>query len=421
MHLHTRRIPGLAALAALTVPLLIAAGCRDGGNAPEGGPADTGASPRADGAGGAPGSPGPSRLPVAERLKVPDGFRIEVVTDRLAGVRLMAWSPDGRLFATQPRAGQVTVVPVGEGNPYPWATGLNLPHGIAFHEGYLYIAETNRVVRWPFREGQYQAPGRPEPVAELPGGGQHWTRTLHFGPDGKLYVAVGSSCNICTEEDSRRAAILQFEPDGGQARVYASGLRNTVDFTWDQQGRMWGVDNGTDRMGDEFPPEELNLIREGGFYGWPYAHGDRVPDPRFGERRPEMVAKSIPPAFTMPAHAAPLGIAFVEGDQFPADYRGDLFVALHGSWDRSTPVGYKVIRIHFENGMPVRATDFITGFGTGSGARARPVGVIVAPDGSLLVSDDKGGHLFRVRDTGSVSLTSPRSCSGSPGSAPGRG
>lgn len=385
-------------LAALIGVAAVAGGCR-GGNDRE--PAGPGAEPPRQTGNSAQAAP--ASLPQAERLQVPDGFRIEVVARGLSGVRMLAFSPDGRLFATQPRAGQVTVVPVGQGNPHPWATGLNRPHGIAFHDGALYVAETNAVARWSYRSGLYEAPGRPSRIAELPGGGQHWTRTIHFGPDGKMYVSVGSSCNLCIEDDPRRATILQFDAGGGEGRIYASGLRNTVDFDWDGQGRLWGVDNGTDRMGDDYPPEELNLIRDGGFYGWPYAHGDCRPDPRFGGRRPELVEQCIPPEFKMQAHTAPLGMAFYGAGQFPAEYRGDLFVALHGSWNRSTPVGYKVIRIHFEEGRPVRTTDFVTGFGLGRSAWARPVGVLVGPEGSLFLTDDRAGHIWRVRYMGDSS------------------
>ncbi|NLC58308.1 MAG: sorbosone dehydrogenase family protein [Armatimonadetes bacterium] len=389
--------PAARGLFALGTGLLLLLGCRG---------AD-GEAPADGGTAAAPPPPAGESTPLPPaRAQVPRGFRIETVTDALPGVRMLAFSPDGRLFATQPRAGRVVVVPVGEGRPQAWATGLNLPHGIAFHNGRLYVAETDAVVRWPYQAGSARAPGEPQRIAALPAGGGHWTRTVRFGPDGAMYVAVGSSCNVCIEEDPRRAALLRFPAPGDQlsglleGELYATGLRNTVDFAWDRQNRLWGVDNGRDHLGDTLPPEELNLIRQGGFYGWPYAYGDRVPDPEFGERNPERVRETIPPAFTFPAHSAPLGIAFYEGDQFPPDYRGDLFVALHGSWNRSTPIGYQVVRVHYENGQPRRMTEFITGLGEGGNAWARPVGIVVGPDGSLFVSDDKGGHIFRVRYVG---------------------
>ena len=332
--------------------------------------------------------------------RVPTGFRVETLARGLSDVRMMAFSPDGRLFATQTEQGRVVVVPMGQGTPTAWATGRNQPHGIAFHQGYLYVADTNAVLRWPYHPGAARAPGAPQRIATLPSGAGHFTRTLGFGPDGKLYVSVGSSCNICIESNPHRAAILQMNPDGSGLRVYASGLRNAVGFTWDSQGRMWATDNGTDRMGDNFPPEELDLIREGAFYGWPFAHGNRVPDPRYGSGHRDMVARTTPPSFTFTAHSAPLGLAFYYGNQFPAQYHGDLFVALHGSWNRSTPSGFKVVRVHFENGVPKSVTDFVTGFGLGNSAWARPVGVIAASDGSLLITDDKGGRIFRVRHVG---------------------
>ncbi|HOM82467.1 MAG: sorbosone dehydrogenase family protein [Armatimonadetes bacterium] len=373
------------------------AGCRGGGGITTGSQAAPAARPGEN----APARSGAEALPVEERLRAPEGFRVEQVAQGLQGVRLLAFSPDGRLFATQPRSGRVTLVPIGGGAPTAWATGLNRPHGIAFHDGFLYVAETDAVVRWRYQPGAQRAPGAPERVASLPGGGSHWTRTLRFGPDGKMYVSIGSTCNVCIEDDPRRAAILQFAPDGSGERIFASGLRNTVGFDWDAQGRLWGVDNGTDNMGDNFPPEELNLIQDGGFYGWPYAHGDCVPDPRYGSRRPEMVERCIPPAFKITAHSAPLGIIFYQAEQFPEAYRGDAFITLHGSWNRSAPSGYKVIRIHFSNGQPVAMSDFITGFGQGRGAWARPVGIVTGPDGSLYLSDDRAGSIWRVRYTGS--------------------
>ena len=212
-------------------------------------------------------------LPAAP-ARVPAGFRIETLASDLSDVRMMAFSPDGRLFATQTGQGRIVVVPMGQGTPTAWATGRNQPHGIAFHQGHLYVADTNAVVRWPYQPGSSKAPGAPQRLATLPSGAGHFTRTLGFGPDGKLYVSVGSSCNVCIEGNPHRAAILQMNPDGSGLRIYAAGLRNAVGFTWDSQGRMWATDNGTDRMGDDFPPEELNLIRDGGFYGWPY---DRLP------------------------------------------------------------------------------------------------------------------------------------------------
>lgn len=338
-------------------------------------------------------------LPLA-RARVPSGFRIETVTDALPGARMMAFSPDGRLFVTQTQSGKVTVVPIGGGSPTPWATDLNRPHGIAFHGGYLYVAENDAVVRWPYRAGSAKAPGAPQRVAALPSGGMHFTRSLGFGPDGRMYVSVGSSCNSCVESDPHRAAILQFTADGQNERIYASGLRNAVGFTWDGAGQMWATENGTDNMGDNFPPDELNRIRDGGFYGWPFVYGNQIPDRRYGARAAAMVKRTTPPAFTVTAHSAPLGLAFYQGSRFPAGYRGDLFAALHGSWNRSTPSGYKVVRIHFENGRPVRANDFVTGFGLGQSAWARPVGILTAADGSLLITDDKGGNLFRVRYVG---------------------
>jgi glucose/arabinose dehydrogenase len=336
-------------------------------------------------------------------LKLPAGFRTGLFASGLRAPRMMALSPDGRLFVTEMRAGRVTILPDANGDGrtdghITYASGLDDPHGIAFHRGYLYVAETGRVIRYRYREGDTKAPRPNVVVPDLPTGGGHFTRTISFGPDGKLYVSVGSSCNVCIEKSPLRAAITRYDADGSDRRIVATGLRNSVGLAWNPKtDELWATDNGRDYLGDDLPPEEVNVIREGGFYGWPYAYGDRVPDPDFGDQSPAKVKSSIPPKIKIQAHSAPLGLAFYTGDMFPAEYRGDLFICYHGSWNRSVPTGYKVVRFDIEDGRVVGGQhDFITGWLQGDEAWGRPVGLLVGRHGELFITDDSGGRVYRV-------------------------
>jgi glucose/arabinose dehydrogenase len=285
-----------------------------------------------------------------------------------------------------------------------WAEGLSSPHGLAFKDGYLYVAETTRVVR--FKHGPAgERQGAPEVVVpDLPGSGGHRTRTIGFGADGKLYLAVGSSCNVCEEADQRRAAISIYNPDGSGGRIFMAGLRNAVGFVWRPgTSELWASNNGRDNLGDDVPPEGVWRVRDGGNAGWPNCYvgpngRDLLPDPQYG--KPDVCRSADQPATTFQAHTAPLGLRFYDGGSFPEGLRGDLFVALHGSWNRSVPVGYKVVRIPFANGQPGQAEDFATGWMADAGNRGsvwgRPVDLLVAPDGALLVSDDDGGAIYRI-------------------------
>jgi glucose/arabinose dehydrogenase len=232
-------------------------------------------------------------------------------------------------------------------------------------------------------------------VPDLPKGSGHWTRTIAFGPDGKLYVSVGSSCNVCNETDPRRAAVLQFSADGTGGRVFARGIRNAVGIAFHPAtGALWATNNGRDWLGDDLPPETILILKDGAHYGWPYCNGSRVPDPDFG--RPDFCKTVALPTVEIQAHSAPLGLTFYTGEAFPVEYRGDLFVALHGSWNRSVPTGYKVIRIPVRDGKPGAPQDFGTGWLQGSRAWGRPVDVITGKDGALYVSDDRAGVIYRI-------------------------
>lgn len=323
------------------------------------------------------------------RLRVPAGFRIAVFAI-LPGVRFGTVAPDGRLVVSQMREGRVVALDA-EGRAAVLASGLRLPHGVAYRNGVLYVAETGRIDRVP-------QPGEVVPiVTDLPTGSGHVTRTIGFGPDGGLYVSVGSSCNVCEERDPRRAAILRFNPDGTHPEIFASGLRNAVGFAWHPgPGAMWAVVNGRDWLGDDLPPEILVKVVRGGFYGWPYCYGNGILDPELG--RPERCREMIRPALEMQAHSAPLGMAFSRGTSFPSRYQDGAFAAFHGSWNRSVPTGYKLVYIPFANGAPAGpAEDFVAGWLQPDGtAWGRPVDPIIGSDGRLYLTDDASGAIYRI-------------------------
>src|SRR6266542_3247794 len=347
------------------------------------------------------------RLAEPRTLTLPAGFTANVFAAGLTSPRFMAIGPGGTIFVTGMTGGQIYALPDRNSDGVAdevqvWADNLRQPHGLAFHEGYLYVGETNRVVR--FRVGPDDTrQGDSEPVvAELPSGSGHWTRTVGFGPDGKLFVAVGSSCNVCEETDQRRAAISVYNADGSDGRVFMRGLRNAVGLVWRPgAAELWATNNGRDQLGDDVPFETVYQARDGGNAGWPNCYpapGGILPDPQFGQ--PNICQTVDAPAVTFQAHSAPLGLRFYDGNNFPEAARGDLFVALHGSWNRSAPVGYKVIRIPFAGGTPGQAEDFVTDWMASEGNRGsvwgRPVDVLVAPDGAMLISDDDGGAIYRI-------------------------
>jgi glucose/arabinose dehydrogenase len=352
---------------------------------------------------------GLKNAPQQQSLNLPAGFSASVYAVTGGGARFMALGPDGAVYVALMGRGQI--VRLDSQGSYATPTkildGLNAPSSLAFFGGYLYVGENNQIARFTFN-GAVDPASKQVVVPNLPTGG-HATRTIGFGPDGLLYVAVGSSCNVCIESNPLRAAITVYNPDGSNGRTYASGLRNAVGFTWQlDSGDMWATMNGRDDIGqdmgltgqaaknatDNLPPDYATRISDGGNYGWPRCYGDHQLDPKYGDAG--FCATTIAPTAELQAHSAPLGLAFYTGAQFPADYQGSLFVALHGSWDRENQTGYKVIRLVFENGQPVRAEDFATGWLNGSGVWGRPVGVLVAPDGSLLVSDDSQGVIYRI-------------------------
>ena len=333
------------------------------------------------------------------QITLPPGFRIATFASGLRNPRFMAISPKGDLFASLSISGRVVALPDLDGDGRADLSrkvldGLDRPHGLAFHQGYLYVAENSRILRFR-QEARYAFGGREVVVPSLPKDGGHWTRTIRFGPDGKLYASVGSSCNACVEDDQRRAAILRYNSDGTGEQIYAKGLRNAVGIAFHPQtGELWATENGRDWLGDDLPPDELNRIKEGAHYGWPYCYGQRVVDDQF--RKTEFCRTTEPAALEFPAHSAVLGLAFYTGSMFPQEYQGDLFVASHGSWNRSVPTGRKIFRVRMKDGRPERWEEFATGWLGQSGGWGSPVDVIVGPDGALYVSDDHAGLIYRI-------------------------
>ena len=339
------------------------------------------------------------------KLWAPVGFSVKEFA-RVDRVRFMKTGPDGAVYASRPLAGEIVRLVdangdgVAEGQSVV-VRGLERPHGLAFHDGWLYIANTGAVVRVRLDpKAGMTAVGRPETLATYSGSGGHWTRTVIFGPDGGMYVSIGSSCNLCEEKTPDRAAVMRYDADGSNGRVFSSGLRNAVGMAVHPvTGEIWVTQHERDNLEpdhQDLPFEEINILRDGGHFGWPYCHGDRIPNPEYHDQG--RCNTTIAPALKMQAHSAPLGITFLDkATAFPAEYRGDALVAFHGSWNRDVPTGAKVVRIRTRDGKPVAVEDFLVGWQDADGTRwGRPVDVLVIGDGSVLVSDDQAGIIYRV-------------------------
>ncbi|HEX5413280.1 MAG TPA: sorbosone dehydrogenase family protein [Terriglobia bacterium] len=348
------------------------------------------------------GNPSPGFTPTA----LP-GFQVSVFAKGFKEPRYLAVAPNGDVFVADSSGNTVYVVhDPGSGKASDgrttFASNLNEPFGIAFHGNYVYIADTDEVLRFPYDPKTAKPTGDRERILSLPSGGMHSTRTVVFSRDGKqMFVSAGSDCNVCVGSDPRRAAIQVADPDGKNARIYGSGLRNAVGLAVNpDNGVLWADVNERDMLGDNLPPDYFTHVPDGSFLGWPYSYIGKNLDPRVKKKRPDLVAKAIVPDVLVGPHTAPLESTFYTGKQFPASYWHGAFVALHGSWNRSVHSGYEVLFVPFKNGEPAaKPEDFLTGFDPNPHEKAvegRPVGVAVAKDGSLLVSDDVGNLIWRV-------------------------
>jgi glucose/arabinose dehydrogenase len=339
-------------------------------------------------------------------LKVPQGFKVTKFADGLGKPRILVVNSQGNVYASDREKGIVIMITDsnGDGIADDTKTVANIKqvHGLFIHQNKLYMAAVKELYVSDINgDGTL---GQPKMLLDdLPDGGQHPNRTIGFGPDNKMYISVGSTCNSCPEPNPENATILRAEEDGSGRKVFAKGLRNTIGFGWHPEtGQLWGMDHGIDWLGDDEQKEELNQIAQGANYGWPYIYGEGKYNP--GDR-PEgdttyqqYLQKTTLPQLTYQAHSAPMSMAFYSQGMFPAEYKNDAFVAMRGSWNRSSPVGYKIVRVHFENGKPVRFEDFVTGFIVDNNKAhfGRLVGVAVHEDGSLLFSDDTNGVIYRV-------------------------
>ncbi|MFP4106875.1 MAG: PQQ-dependent sugar dehydrogenase [Phycisphaerae bacterium] len=354
--------------------------------------------------------------PTKERmaqLKLPDGFKISLFATGLGRPRMLLTLDDGTILVSRRRPGDVLAVKDTDGDGKADKIEKAIPdleqaHGLAVHDNKLYIGTIRKIYVADVKDGKV---GKPRVlIDDLPKGGRHPNRTLGIGPDKMLYISVGSTCNCCVEPNEESATVLRSTLDGKQRIIFSRGLRNTVGFDWHPKtGQLWGMDHGTDWLGDNEPPEELNLLEKGNDYGWPFVYGDRktIPlksHPKVGDLS-EYAKKTVTPVLGYTAHAAPIEMEFYDAEQFPEEYRGDAFIAMHGSWNRKPPAGYEVVRVKFDDkGKPVKFEKFLTGFkleGMDEPAVfGRPAGLTIAKDGSLLVGDDNTGVIYRIEYVG---------------------
>jgi glucose/arabinose dehydrogenase len=345
----------------------------------------------------------PTTATISRHLRTAPGFTLQVYSADVPLARVLVFTPGGDLIVSRTRGDEVVLLERdrnGDGKADGQRSllqDLDGPHGLALHDGWLYVAERSAVGRVRLDAASGQLAGNYAHILTgLTKDGQHTTRTIGIGPDGWLYLAQGSTCNVCIEEDPRRATIMRLRPDGTGAEIYATGLRNSVGFDWAPWDRgLYATDHGRDLLGDDFPPCELNRIERGRFYGWPFVNGFGVADPDFGGK----YAGDEPPTDPVHgfrAHNAPLGIHFLRTAQLPPGYERTALVALHGSWNRTLPDGYKVVALHWRDDGSIEEVDFLTGFLNADGVIGRPAFITEGPDGAIYVSDDYAGVIYRV-------------------------
>ena len=341
--------------------------------------------------------------PPIDKIKLPPGFRIDVLSADVPGARGMTISPGGTLYVGTRGEGKVYALAApltAAPKPRVVASGLTMPVGVAFRDGALYVSSTSRIVRLDDIDTHLDQPPKPAVVSDkFPSESHHGWKFIAFGPDGYLYVPVGAPCNICAPDENRYANIMKMKPDGSDLQVVARGVRNTVGFAWHPSTHeLWFTDNGRDWLGDDQPDDELNRLAQAGqHFGYPYCHAGTVADPEFGKQRP--CSDFVPPVARLGAHVAALGMRFYIGKQFPAEYQqNNIFIAEHGSWNRSERSGYRIVRVVVDDhGNAVRQEVFAEGWLQNGQPWGRPVDIQVADDGSLLVSDDMAGAIYRIR------------------------
>lgn len=336
-----------------------------------------------------------------EQLQLPEGFAVEVFATQIEGARSMTQSDAGIMYVGTRKTGKVYALEDRDKNGKVdrvdvLVEGLDNPNGVAWKDGDLYVAEVSRILRFPNIDANRSNPEYEVVVDDYPTDGQHGWKFIRFAPDGKLYVPVGAPCNVCEEEDPIYSSITRINADGSGREVYAQGIRNTVGFDWHPEtGELWFTDNGRDLMGDNIPPDELNRVEQmGQHFGFPYCHGGDIADPTFGDAR--SCDTFVPPVQKLGAHVAALGMRFYTKDQFPEEYKNQIFLAEHGSWNRSSKTGYQVSLVRFKSDGSISYEPFITGWLQGEDSWGRPVDVELGFDGSLYVSDDASGTIYRV-------------------------
>jgi glucose/arabinose dehydrogenase len=332
---------------------------------------------------------------------MPPGFKIELYADNVPNARSMALGDQGTVFVGT-REGEVYALPDRNGDNradtvLTLAKGLNMPNGVAFRDGHLYVAEVHRVLRYHQIEAALKTTPQPAVVNDtFPTDKHHGWKYIAFGPDGRLYIPVGAPCNVCERADERFSTIMRMSPDGTGLEIFARGIRNTVGFDWHPLTReLWLTNNGRDWMGDDLPPDTLHRVADkGAHFGFPYCHAGRIPDPEYGSKR--RCNEFAGPAIDLGPHVAALGMKFYTGKMFPETYRNQIFIAEHGSWNRSTPLGYRVTLVRLEGNRAVSYQVFAEGWLQGRTAWGRPVDLLVMPDGALLLADDRAGVVYRI-------------------------